>query len=134
MPNVTARGASLRGAAAVASGSRDLELSSRFLSFFLFLGQVAALGARLDPTTSARRTVMLKSIRVKLNERVVIFKDGIPRRAYGPGRHWLWGRGLTEQRWDTDKLWFRALPEVRAVLPSEWYREVTLSRLERAVL
>src|SRR5690242_7748552 len=77
---------------------------------------------------------MLKSIRVKLNERVVIFKDGLPRRAYGPGRHRLWGRGLSEQRWDTDKLVFRALPEVRAILPADWYREVTVSALERAIL
>jgi regulator of protease activity HflC (stomatin/prohibitin superfamily) len=77
---------------------------------------------------------MFKSIRVKLNERVVIFKHGLPRRAYGPGRHWLWGRGLTEQRWDTDKLVFNALPEVRATLPREWYAEVTLSAFERGVL
>jgi regulator of protease activity HflC (stomatin/prohibitin superfamily) len=77
---------------------------------------------------------MLKTIVVKLNERVAIFKDGIPRRSYGPGRHRLWGRGLSEQRWDTDKLVFRALPEVRAVLPADWYREVKVSSLERAVL
>ncbi|HMJ13206.1 MAG TPA: slipin family protein [Polyangiaceae bacterium] len=77
---------------------------------------------------------MFKRVRVKLNERVVIFKNGLPLRAYGPGRHRLWGRNLTEQRWDTDKLVFRALPEVRAVLPGEWYRELTLGPLERAVL
>jgi regulator of protease activity HflC (stomatin/prohibitin superfamily) len=77
---------------------------------------------------------MFKTIRVKLNERVVIFKHGLPLRAYGPGRHILWQRHLTEQRWDTDKLLFRALPEVRAVLPEGWYREVTLGALERGVL
>jgi regulator of protease activity HflC (stomatin/prohibitin superfamily) len=77
---------------------------------------------------------MLKRIRVKLNERVVIFKNGLPLSAYGPGRHLLWGRHLSEQRWDTDKLVFHALPEVRATLPAEWYREVTLGALERGVL
>jgi regulator of protease activity HflC (stomatin/prohibitin superfamily) len=77
---------------------------------------------------------MFKTIRVKLNERVVIFKDGLPLRAYGPGRHFLWGRHLTEQRWDTDKLVFRALPEVRAALPETWFQEVTIGSLERGVL
>lgn len=77
---------------------------------------------------------MLQSIRVKLNERLVLFKDALPRRALGPGRHWLWGRGLSEQRWDTDQLVFRAMPEVRAVLPTDWYREVAIAPLERGVL
>ena len=72
---------------------------------------------------------MLKFIRVKLNERVVLFKDGLPLRALGPGRHAVWSRRLTEQRWSTDALVFQALPEVRAVLPRDWYQE---SRLERA--
>ncbi len=77
---------------------------------------------------------MFESIHVKLNERVVILKHGLPVRALGPGRHFLWGRGYTEQRWDTEKLLFSALPEVRAVLPAEWFREVTLTELERGVL
>lgn len=77
---------------------------------------------------------MFESIHVKLNERVVIIKDGLPVRALGPGRHFLWGRGYTEQRWDTATLVFSALPEVRAVLPREWFREVELTELERGVL
>jgi regulator of protease activity HflC (stomatin/prohibitin superfamily) len=77
---------------------------------------------------------MFKVLIVKLNERAVIFKHGLPIRAYGPGRHVIWGRRLTEQRWDTDKLVFRALPEVRALLPREWFAEVTLGPLERAIL
>jgi hypothetical protein len=60
-----------------------------------------------------------KTIRVKLHERVVIFKDGLLVRVYGPGRHRLWGLRLSEQRWDTTKLVFGALPEVRALLPNE---------------
>ena len=32
-----------------------------------------------------------KHIRVKLNERVVVFRNGLPLRALGPGRHIVWG-------------------------------------------
>lgn len=77
---------------------------------------------------------MYKRVRVKLNERVIIFKNGIPKRAYGPGRHLVWGFDITEQRFSLDKLAFRALPEVRAVMPDEWYVEVELGELERGVL
>jgi regulator of protease activity HflC (stomatin/prohibitin superfamily) len=77
---------------------------------------------------------MLRFIRVQLNERVVIFKDSLPRNVLGPGRHALWGYRLTEQRFKTDELVFDALPEVRAVLPSNQFAEVTLGSRERAVL
>lgn len=77
---------------------------------------------------------MFKRIRVKLNERVVLFRNGLPVRALGPGRHFAWGFRLTEQRWKTDELVFKALPEVRAVLPAQWYAEATLNTRERGVL
>lgn len=77
---------------------------------------------------------MFKSIRVKLDERVVLFKNGLPIKACGPGRHRVWGWNVTEQRWDTDKLVFRALPEVRAVLPNDWFHEVNIGGTERGVL
>jgi regulator of protease activity HflC (stomatin/prohibitin superfamily) len=77
---------------------------------------------------------MYQKIRVQLNERVVVFRDGIPFRALGPGRHLVWGSRLTEQRFSTDALVFKALPEVRATLPAEWYREVTLGDRQRGVL
>jgi len=77
---------------------------------------------------------MLKVLQVKLNERVVIFKASVPYRAFGPGRHLIWGRHITEQRFNVTELMLRALPEVRAQLPAEWYREVTIAPLERAVL
>jgi regulator of protease activity HflC (stomatin/prohibitin superfamily) len=77
---------------------------------------------------------MFKTFKVKLDERVVVFKHGLPHRAVGPGRFYLFGRGFTEQRWDTTKLVFRALPEVRALLPRDWFAEVTLGSLERGVL
>src|SRR4051812_30406385 len=78
--------------------------------------------------------VMFKVLQVRLSERVVIFKGSLPFRAFGPGRHVVWGRHITEQRFSTAELVFRALPEVRAVLPADWYREVTVAPLQRAVL
>ncbi len=77
---------------------------------------------------------MMKSIHVKLNQRVVLFHDGLPFRALGPGHHTAWGFSLTEQRFETDKLVFNALPEVRAVLPKDWFGEASLATYERGVL
>lgn len=77
---------------------------------------------------------LLRIIGVKLNERVVLFRNGLPFRALGPGRHMVWGTRLTEQRWQTDALVFKALPEVRAQLPAEWFREVTIGDHQRGVL
>jgi regulator of protease activity HflC (stomatin/prohibitin superfamily) len=73
-------------------------------------------------------------IRVKLNERVVVFRDGLPLRALGPGRHLVWGSKLTEQRFNTDDLRFSAAPEVRDRLPDNWYSEVSLNSRQRGVL
>ena len=77
---------------------------------------------------------MFKIIHVNLNERVVLFQKGLPVRALRPGHHFIWGFDLSERRYGTDTLVFRASPEVRAVLPREWFGEVTLSELERGVL
>ncbi len=77
---------------------------------------------------------MFEKIRVKLDERVVVFRNGLPIRALGPGRHLVWGTRLTEQRWTTDTLVFRALPEVRAVLEADWFREATLTSRQRGIL
>jgi regulator of protease activity HflC (stomatin/prohibitin superfamily) len=76
---------------------------------------------------------MFNVISVRLNERVVVFKAGLPWRALAPGRHFFFGN-ITEQRFNTNELVFKALPEVRALLPADWFREVTLGPLERAVL
>ena len=77
---------------------------------------------------------MLTKIRAKLNERVIAYKNGVPKRALGPGSHTLWGSRWTEQRFATDRLVFDALPEARAVIPSDWFAEVTLGKHERGVL
>jgi hypothetical protein len=52
----------------------------------------------------------------------------------GLGRHLFWGRALTEHRWCTDQLEFYAAPEVRGVLPNDWYREIQLGKRERGIL
>ncbi len=77
---------------------------------------------------------MFKTITVKFNERVLLFKDSVPRRALGPGRYWLWGRGHSEQRWNTDQLLFTARAGVRKLLPSDWYAVAELADDERGVL
>lgn len=77
---------------------------------------------------------MWTSIRVKLSERVVVLKNGLPLRAFGPGKHVIWETGLTDLRWSTDQLVFEALPEVRAILPPNWFAEVTLASRQRGIL
>jgi regulator of protease activity HflC (stomatin/prohibitin superfamily) len=77
---------------------------------------------------------MFKILQLELNERAVIFRESLPVRAFGPGRHVVWGRRLTEQRWNTGELVFRAHADVRARLPRDWFAEVTLGPLERAIL
>jgi regulator of protease activity HflC (stomatin/prohibitin superfamily) len=77
---------------------------------------------------------MFKILRVKLSERVVLFENSLPFRALGPGRHVIWRRNLSEQRFNVTELLFKALPEVRALLDASWFREVTIASLERGVL
>lgn len=77
---------------------------------------------------------MFKVLQVRVNERVVIFKGSLPFKAFGPGRHVIWGRHISEARWTVRDLVFRTLPEVRALFPADWYREVTIAPLQRGVL
>lgn len=77
---------------------------------------------------------MFQIIRVKLDERVVIFRDGLPVRALGPGRHLVWGSNISEERFQIDAIQFRTAPEVRDQLPESWFSEVSLGSRQRAVL
>ena len=77
---------------------------------------------------------MYKTLKIQLNERLVLFKKGLPVRAYGPGRYVAWGRHLERYVFDTNRLTFDAAPEVLAVLPSDWFRAVTLDEDQRAIL
>lgn len=77
---------------------------------------------------------MLRIITVDLNERVVLTHNGLPVRALGPGRHWVWGFDLSVRRWSTDSIVFDMPAELRAVLPQAWFEEIFLGPMERAVL
>jgi regulator of protease activity HflC (stomatin/prohibitin superfamily) len=73
-------------------------------------------------------------MRIKLDERAVLMRDGLPLRALGPGRHLVWGSRTTELRWQTRNLVFESAPEVRAVLPAAWWTEVAIGPRERGIL
>lgn len=77
---------------------------------------------------------MYSTLDVALHERAVILRHALPIRAVGPGRHHLFGFGLTVSRIDVRPLVFEAENEMLAVLPSNWYREITLANDERAIL
>ena len=77
---------------------------------------------------------MFLVVHVDLHERAVVVRDGLPVRALGPGRHWVWGFSLSVRRWSTSQLVFEMAPELRAALPDDWYDEITLGSSERAVL
>ena len=76
---------------------------------------------------------MMTYLRVDMDERVVLLRNGAPTRAYGPGVHWAWGTHDV-LRFYTAGLTFTAHPAVRAVLPADWFTEVTVEPNQRAVL
>ncbi len=77
---------------------------------------------------------MLYVFDIAQDERAVVLRHGVPLRALGPGRHYVLGFGRTLVRYDTDALVFRARPQLRAVLPDEWYDEVEIAVDQRGVL
>lgn len=77
---------------------------------------------------------MFSRIRVDVTERVILSRGGLPIRALGPGEHWAFGFGLTVQRLPAHAILFVAAPEVRAVIPADWYGEVDVAPHERAVV
>lgn len=72
-------------------------------------------------------------IEVPINERVVVVRDGVPRRVLGPGRYRFWSR-VTAYRYDTNALIVEAPHEVRAMFPRDWYEEVHLAPHQRGLL
>ena len=77
---------------------------------------------------------MLTITYVALTERAVVFEDGLPTRALAPGRHFIWGFGIEVTKFFTSSLVFDAPPEVRAVLPADWFDEVSIGAHERAII
>lgn len=76
----------------------------------------------------------IRTFHVALTERAVLLRHGVPVRALAPGRHRVFGRGWTLERFSTDALAFGAAPEVRAVIPRDWFAEVEIGPRERGVL
>ena len=72
-------------------------------------------------------------IRLKLNERAVLIKDGKPIRALGPGRYTFWTQHDVI-RWDTDELAFSGAAAVIGTIPNEWYEQVRLAAGQYTVL
>ena len=77
---------------------------------------------------------MITIVHVALDERAVFFRHELPVRALAPGRHVIFGFGIRVQTWKTSDLVFKAAPEVRAVLPPEWFDEVVVASGERALV
>ncbi|MCA9641718.1 MAG: slipin family protein [Polyangiaceae bacterium] len=77
---------------------------------------------------------MFKIIHVPMNQRVIVQRHGVPRFALGPGRHVIWGFGLSDVTLNVEALEFWLAPELRAVLDPAWFQEVTLQDHERAVI
>lgn len=77
---------------------------------------------------------MFSRIRVDVTERAILSRGGLPVRAFGPGEHWVFGFGWTVQRLPAHAILFVAAPEVRAVLPPDWYGEVDVAPHERAIV
>jgi regulator of protease activity HflC (stomatin/prohibitin superfamily) len=78
--------------------------------------------------------IMFSVIDVSLSERAVVLKNGLPVQALAPGRHRVWGFGLTALRFDVQSLVFDAASEVRAMLPADWFDEVIVAPHERAIV
>ena len=71
---------------------------------------------------------------VALHERAVVLKHGLPIQALGPGRHTVWGLGLTVRSFDTRELLVDLPDAVRAVLGEELFGEARLAANQRGVL
>lgn len=71
---------------------------------------------------------------VPINERAILTKHGLPVRALGPGQHSVWGGDHAVLRLDVNALVFDLAPELRAVLPADWFAELKLGPRQRAVL
>ncbi|HTJ40802.1 MAG TPA: slipin family protein [Kofleriaceae bacterium] len=77
---------------------------------------------------------MFTTLHISINERAVLVRHGLPVRALAPGKHTVWGAGVTIHRLNTDELVLVAPPAIRAVLPPEWIKEITLGPRERAIV
>ncbi len=68
----------------------------------------------------------MKHLKLNLNQRAVLVRDGHAVKALGPGRYTLW-KLYDVVTFDTDKLAFTAPDVVLAGLPADWYETVQLA-------
>jgi len=68
----------------------------------------------------------VKHLKLNLNQRAVLVRDGHAVKALGPGRYTLW-KLYDVVTFDTDKLAFTAPDVVLAGLPADWYETVQLA-------
>lgn len=66
------------------------------------------------------------TIRLGIDERAIVFAEGLPVRAIGPGTHRLARDETVDQRFDVTEPIFTARREVRAVLPDHWFETVVV--------
>jgi len=78
--------------------------------------------------------IMWRSIQIPINERGVLFKNGVPVRSIGPGRHTLFGFGLSVERVSVKGAFVDLAAEVRAVLPADWWTEVAIGEDQRGIV
>lgn len=97
--------------------------------------------AEADPLpelTEALRATLpageLTEVRLELNQRAVLVRDGVPDRVLGPGHDAFWGKQLKLTAWNVDDLVIAASPDVLAMIPNGWYQTVELDALHRAVV
>ena len=76
----------------------------------------------------------LLDVSVELNQRAVMLRDGKPERVLAPGHHAFWGKQNKLAIWNIDDLVFVAQPAVLATLPGDWYEDVHLAPMQRAVI
>jgi regulator of protease activity HflC (stomatin/prohibitin superfamily) len=77
---------------------------------------------------------MFTTLDIPINERAILVRHGIPVRALAPGKHTIWGAGVTVHRLDTDALLVTAPASIRGAIPAAWFREVQLGPRQRGVI
>jgi regulator of protease activity HflC (stomatin/prohibitin superfamily) len=71
---------------------------------------------------------------IPIGERAVLLRDGLPLRALPPGKHRVFGGGHSLVRLNVAPILVSVPAEIRAALPAEWLRELTLGARERALV
>jgi hypothetical protein len=69
---------------------------------------------------SSKEVSVVKQIKINLNQRAVLVRDGLAVKALGPGRYTLW-KQYDVVMFDVDKLAFTAPNAVLGALPAEWF-------------